>query len=424
MENLGSSAPIMASASIVISGWGLRNRFRRIVRLATKKKRNRQQHPNNYHTGHSMKGINRRHFLKWMGAITGSTLLTHPTVQAASNKEFPGYPGSMGVLHDISKCIGCRKCEAACNEINKMPRPDQPFDDLTVLSHTRRTDAKTYTIVNRFEPPGYSLPIFVKKQCNHCKEPACVSACFVKALKKNESGAVVYDESLCVGCRYCMIACPFEIPAYEYNNPFSPKIQKCTLCQPRIIHGLKPACVDACPKEALTFGVREDLINLARQQIFTHPGEYLNHIYGEHEMGGTNWIYISPVPFADIGMREDLGTLSAPNLTSGPLAMVPVVVSLWIVFLTGIHAMTKRKEAIATREKDEAVVSTRREMLAEMERQITQLKQKAQEEREAAIKKEVKKALDDAAKQPAHAPKPEVAATTIQESNDPEKGDE
>jgi formate dehydrogenase iron-sulfur subunit len=371
-----------------------------------------------------MKEINRRYFLKWMGTIAGSALLANPTVFAASNKEFPGYPGSMGVLHDISRCIGCRKCEAACNKVNALPQPDRPFDDLEILSHTRRTDAKTYTIVNRFKPSGASLPVFVKKQCNHCKEPACVSACFVKALKKNESGAVLYDESLCVGCRYCMIACPFEIPAYEYNNPFTPKIQKCTLCQPRIIQGLNPACVDACPKEALTFGVREDLIRLARERTFAHPGKYIDHIYGEHEMGGTNWIYLSPVPFADIGMRKDLGSLSAPNLTSGPLAMVPVVVSLWIVFLTGIHAMTKRKEGIAAKEKNEAVASTRDEMLAEMERQITQIRQKAQEDKETAIKKEVKKALDDAAKKQAQTPKHESAATTFHASNDREKGDE
>jgi formate dehydrogenase iron-sulfur subunit len=344
-----------------------------------------------------------------MGAAAGCTLLSKSPAYGASNREFPGYPGAMGVLHDISRCIGCRKCEAACNQINKLAQPDQPFDDLTILSHTRRTNANTYTIVNRFKPSGASLPVFVKNQCNHCKEPACVSACFVKALVKTESGAVFYDESLCVGCRYCMIACPFDIPAYEYNNPFTPKIQKCTLCQPRIIQGLKPACVEACPKEALTFGIRDNLIKIARQRIMGHPDKYIDHIYGEYEMGGTNWLYISNTKFSDVGMREDLGQKSAPELTSGPLAMVPVVVSLWVVFLTGIHAITQRKEKIATQEKHDAISYVQNQARKEMERQITQLKQKAQDEKEAAIQREVKKALVEAAKQAIKDPSPNVS---------------
>lgn len=363
-----------------------------------------------------MKKISRRQFLGWMGTAAGGNLLLSSTAHAASNKEFTGYPGSLGVLHDISRCIGCRKCEAACNKINQLPQPDKPFDDLTVLDQMRRTDARSYTIVNRFHPPGFSLPVFVKKQCNHCMEPACVSACFVKALKKLPSGAVAYDASLCVGCRYCMIACPFNIPAYEYNNPFTPKIQKCTLCQPRIAQGLRPACVEACPKEALTFGVRNDLIKTARMRMAEYPHRYVDHIYGEHEMGGTNWLYISNAEFSDIGMREDLGVISAPRLTSGPLSMVPVVVSLWVVFLTGIHALSKRKDEIASLEKQDAIAKTREDARLEMQRQISQLKQKATEEKDAAIKREVKKALEEAAKQAMDNPGPKPPSSSTVES--------
>ncbi len=333
-----------------------------------------------------------------MGAA-GCALLSPSPARCASTKEFPGYPGSFSVLHDITRCIGCRKCEAACNHVNHLPPPDRPFDDLAILSQTRRTDVKTYTVVNRFLPFGSSFPVFVKKQCNHCKEPACVSACFVKALVKKESGAVVYDESLCVGCRYCMIACPFDIPAYEYHNPFTPKIQKCTFCHPRIIQGLKPACVEACPKEALSFGLREEMMQTARMRILNHPGKYINHIYGEHEMGGTHWLYISHVRFSEIGMREDLGNTAAPHLTAGPLAMVPVVVSLWLVFLTGIHAMTQHKEHVAAREKQEAMIQAQCQANEEMKRQIAQVKQKAQEEKQAAIEQAVKKALAESEKQ-------------------------
>lgn len=357
-----------------------------------------------------------------MSASLGSNLLFHQSkVQAAANKHFTGYPGSLGVLHDISRCIGCRKCETACNKVNELPPPERSFDDMTVLDQFRRTDEKTYTVVNRFKPEGMLLPIFAKKQCNHCMEPACVSACFVKALKKTESGAVAYDASLCVGCRYCMIACPFEIPAYEYNNPFTPKIQKCTLCQSRITNGRFPGCVESCPKEALTFGAREDLIKVARRRIYNYPGRYVDHIYGEQEMGGCNWLYISNARFSDIGMREDLGVMSAPHLTAGPLAMVPVVVGLWMVFLTGIYAISKRKEEVATQEKRDAVNRIRDELQAEMKKQIATVTEKAQKEKESAVKREVKKALEEAsARKPEEtqdiSPSPDSSHSEMKES--------
>ncbi len=145
----------------------------------------------------------------------GTSALTGDKIYAASNKHFKGHPDSYGVLHDTTRCIGCRKCESACNKVNLLPDPDKPFEDLAILNSTRRTDDKTLTVVNRFTQESGKPEIFVKKQCNHCLEPACASACFVKALKKDKTGAVVYDASLCVGCRYCMIACPFNIPAYE-----------------------------------------------------------------------------------------------------------------------------------------------------------------------------------------------------------------
>ena len=343
-------------------------------------------------------GITRRQFFGWMSAAIGSQVAFQPNAKAAPGKQFTGYDGSMGVLHDIYRCIGCRKCEAACNQVNDLPRPERPFDDLAVLEQQRRTHADTYTIVNRFDLPGQDTPIYVKKQCNHCQEPACASACFVKALKKSETGAVVYDASLCVGCRYCMIACPFNIPAYEYDNPFTPEVTKCTLCQPRIEDGKLPGCVEICPKEALTFGIREELIEIARQRIRNYPNRYVNHIYGEHEMGGTSWLYLSPAPFADLGMREDLGVTPAPALTSGALAAVPVVVSLWVVFLTGIHAISKRKEEAATKDKQAAIDEILSAQQEKLNKTVAQLKEKAKSEQAAAVKQEVEKALAAAKK--------------------------
>ena len=289
--------------------------------------------------------ISRRKFLGWIGAA-GAGSVAGKSAHAAGNKHFEGYPESFGVLHDITRCVGCRSCEAACNQVNDLPAPDKPFADLSVLDKKRRTTAKSYTVVNQHAIPGNPKPAFAKLQCNHCLEPACASACFVRAFKKTKTGAVTYDPSVCVGCRYCIIACPFEIPTYEYDEAFSPRVMKCTMCYPRVMEGKLPGCVEACPMEALTFGKREDLIKIARERIRKYPDKYIDHIYGEKEMGGTSWLYISSVPFSKVGMREDLGVTSAPELTSGALAVVPMVAGLWPVLLMGIYAMSKRKEII------------------------------------------------------------------------------
>ena len=345
--------------------------------------------------------ISRRKFLGWMGAA-GLAGAVGTSAQAASNKTFPGYPDSMAVLHDITRCIGCRKCEGACNKVNELPAPEKPFDDLTVLDHYRRTTAKTYTVVNQFGSPK---PFFVKKQCNHCLEPACASACFVKAFTKTPEGAVIYNEKVCVGCRYCMIACPFEIPTYEYDDAFAPRVMKCTMCYPRIIKGQLPGCVEACPTEALVFGKRSELLRVARQRIDDLPERYVDHIYGEHEMGGSSWLYLSDKPFAEAGMREDLGDTPAPALTKGALGAVPMVVGLWPVLLTGIYAINKRKEKIAAQEQREAVATAVEQSRNEAEARLKAAMDKAAQEKEAAIASEVKKALEEAAKAAAEAEK-------------------
>ncbi len=363
--------------------------------------------------------ISRRKFLGSIGAAIGaSTSGALSKAYGASNKHFKGYPDSFGVLHDSTKCIGCRKCEQACNEVNALDKPEKPFDDLSVLDQKRRTDEASYTVVNKFKG---KTDIFVKKQCNHCQEPACASACFVKALKKDKSGAVVYDESLCVGCRYCMVACPFNIPAYTYNDAFTPKVTKCTMCLPRIEEGKLPGCVDICPKEALIFGKREDLIKIARKRIGKHPDQYEEHIYGEHEMGGTNWLYLSPVSFSEIDMREDLGVTPAPQFTSGALGTVPIVVGLWPVLLTGVYAISKRKEKIAKEEQNEAVAQTTEQLTGEMNTKLSALQTKMTKEKETAVKNEVKKALDTAAAEAAKKAEEEslAAKNTVDKDAEP-----
>ncbi|MBU0971344.1 MAG: 4Fe-4S dicluster domain-containing protein [Proteobacteria bacterium] len=336
--------------------------------------------------------MSRRKFLGCITAALGTTTGAGAIAHAASNKHFTGYPDSFGVLHDATKCIGCRKCELACNTVNSLEKPDKPFDDLTLLDGKRRTGEATFTVVNKFGSR------FAKTQCNHCQEPACASACFVKALKKDPSGAVVYEESLCVGCRYCMVACPFNIPAYTYNDPLTPKVTKCTLCLPRIKEGKLPGCVEICPKEALIFGKRSDLINMAWKRISKNPDQYVPHLYGEHEMGGTSWLYLSQVPFEQIGMREDLGNIPAPQFTAGALGSVPIIVGLWPVLLTGVYAISKRKDKIAREEQDAAVQKAQELAAEEMKTQLSKLKEKMTKEKQTAITAEVKKAVAEAVK--------------------------
>jgi Fe-S-cluster-containing dehydrogenase component len=363
--------------------------------------------------------LSRRKFLGWIGAA-GMTAAAGRKASAATTHHFEGYPDSMAVLHDITLCIGCRRCEGACNVVNELPAPEKPFTDLSVLEKQRRTTAKTYTVVNQ-KPGRQGAPVYVKDQCNHCLEPACASACFVNAFTKTKEGAVVYDASVCVGCRYCMIACPFEIPTYEYDSAFTPRIMKCTMCHPRVIEGKLPGCVESCPTESLVFGKRDDLLKIARQRITRRPDKYVDHIYGEREMGGTSWLYLSSEPFERVGMRMDLGVTPAPELTAGALGAVPMVVGLWPVLLTGIYAMSKRKEKIAAEEKAQAVAAAVTEADERAGAKLDTAIEKAKQEKATAVEKAVKDALEADAKSRA-----KVEAETKAAAQEPEAttGDE
>jgi Fe-S-cluster-containing dehydrogenase component len=341
--------------------------------------------------------ITRRKFLGWLGAA--GVAATTARQSKAAHADFEGYPDSYAVLHDTTLCIGCRSCEAGCNEVNNLPKPDRPFDDLSVLDEKRRTSASAYTIVNRYgQQPGEDRPAFRKDQCNHCLEPACASSCFVGAFTKTPEGAVTWDESVCVGCRYCLIACPFNIPAYEYNEPLTPRVMKCHMCHFRIEKGMLPGCVEACPMEALTFGKRSDLMLIARERIRKHPERYVDHIYGEQEMGGTSWLYITGRRPSEVGLREDLGTTPAPELTSGALLMVPIVIGMWPALLGGIYKISQRKDRIAREELVAAVKAQKEQGDQARDEAIKATKATAQKQQEKAVEKAVKKALEDAAK--------------------------
>ncbi len=297
-----------------------------------------------------MKGrLSRRDFLKTTALMGGSLLAGGVTEALGYKEEFPVWTKSYGVLVDLTKCVGCRSCERACNEVNKLPPPDRPFDDASVFERERRPTAKAYTVVNRYETEGG--PVYRKIQCNHCNEPACFSACPIHAYTKTPEGAVLYDPDKCFGCRYCMIACPFYVPAYDYWSALEPKIVKCIFCYPRISRGQLPACVEACPVGTLTFGRRPDLIKLARKRIIENPGKYIDHIYGEHEVGGTSWIYISGVPFEELGFPTNLPKRPLIEQVKGFLGAVPVVFTVWPALFGMCYAAVKHRSE--TKEKED-----------------------------------------------------------------------
>jgi Fe-S-cluster-containing dehydrogenase component len=178
----------------------------------------------------------------------------------------------------------------------------------------------------------------------HCNEPACAAACLTQAMHKNVLGPVTWNGDKCMGCRYCMVSCPFDMPKFESHSA-NPKIQKCDMCFEKRKTGELPTCVANCPNEALMFGKRRDLIPEARRRIYENPELYVDHIYGEHEAGGTGWLYLSAVPFEELGMKTNLQQSSYPELTKGFLYSVPTIFVMLPTLLLGIHQATKSNNA-------------------------------------------------------------------------------
>ncbi len=258
----------------------------------------------------------RRTFFKQVAGISSLAVFGKDRVAEASRLQVSS--DQYGVLVDTTLCVGCRSCEKGCNEINEdLPRrPEGWFKDKSVFEERRRMDFGAYTVVNRFNnfaDPG--SPVYTKFQCMHCLYPACVSACIVRAFTREPNGAVIYDAWKCIGCRYCMAACPFQVPGYEFDNVLAPQVRKCTFCfDTRLTKGKVPACVQSCPMEVMTFGKRPDLIRQARGKIEKYPDRYIPHIYGEKEVGGTAWLYLSSIPFREMDFPK-LGYHPAPGYT-------------------------------------------------------------------------------------------------------------
>jgi formate dehydrogenase iron-sulfur subunit len=282
--------------------------------------------------------MDRRAFLKTISVGLAGIAGTAFSATRLRAEEARGHKEFLGVLVDTTRCIGCRSCEEACAEANNLPVPD--ISDESVLEKRRDTSVTQFTVINRYTTEKGN--VFVKRQCMHCCQPGCVAACLVNAMKKREEGPVTWDTN-CMGCRYCMVSCPFDIPKFEYDS-WNPKIQKCNLCWDRVKVGKQPACVEACPQEALLFGQRKELLVVANRRIYQKHKKYIHHVYGENEVGGTDWLYISAVPFEQIGLRTDLGTTAYPEFTTGFLYAVPIVLLLWPAFLMGVSYITKRED--------------------------------------------------------------------------------
>jgi formate dehydrogenase iron-sulfur subunit len=236
------------------------------------------------------------------------------------------------ILTDTTKCTGCERCVEACKKVNGLP-PDRPHrwqlrvDD---LSATRFT-----TILHR---GGQS----VRQQCRHCVEPACVSACLVGAMQKTPEGPVVYDPDRCMGCRYCMMACPFEVPRYEWSARV-PVVRKCTMCAPRLAEGKLPACVEACPQHATIFGDRGELLAEAHRRLRAEPGRYVDHVYGEEDVGGTSVLMISSIPLDFLAMGARVTDQPLPEVTWNVLSKVPSLALGMGGLMAGIFWITERR---------------------------------------------------------------------------------
>lgn len=286
--------------------------------------------------------MKRRSFLKLMGVAAGTAAGSAFGGRSARGDDAVATAGRpdedpYGVLVDLTACIGCRTCETACAEANGLPEPDWS-DDFSYETERSATENQ-WSVVNRHETRRGE--VFVKRQCMHCAQPACTAACLTKALIKTPEGPVIWRADKCMGCRFCMISCPFDVPKFEYHSPV-PRIQKCHMCWERLTEGgldegTLPACVENCPAGALTFGKRSELLRIARQRIVENPDTYVDHIYGEHEAGGTGWLYLSPVPFEELGFRTDLERTPYPELTRDFLTSVPLVLILWPALLFGLR---------------------------------------------------------------------------------------
>jgi len=208
----------------------------------------------------------------------------------------------LGLLYDTTRCIGCKSCVTACSEANGLA-PDSGRSD-GLYQAPESLNAHTKNIIKLYRSADGHEWSYMKQQCMHCEDPACVLACPLSALTKGDFGIVSWNGTTCLGCRCCQIACPYNVPKFEWST-VNPKVVKCELCRQRLALGQDPACTTVCPRKAVIFGKREDLLADAHSRIAADPGKYFqNRVYGEYDGGGTQSLYLSHVAFSKLGLPE------------------------------------------------------------------------------------------------------------------------
>ena len=278
--------------------------------------------------------INRRDFMKAAaGGGAAAVALTVASLQPALARGNATMPAeALGLLYDSTLCIGCKACVAGCKEANGMPL-EESTGEKNLWDTPLDLSGKTLNVIKVYmngtmdkkdnEANGFA---FIKKSCLHCVDPSCVSACPVSAMQKDKkTGIVSHDPDACIGCRYCVAACPFGVPRFQYDTA-TPRIQKCQLCQHRYKDGKFSACAEVCPTGATLFGPVAMLKEEAKRRLALKPGQAANYprgdiakpwpshekeapayqqrIYGEKEVGGTQMLLLSAVSFAKLGYPD------------------------------------------------------------------------------------------------------------------------
>jgi formate dehydrogenase iron-sulfur subunit len=294
----------------------------------------------------SAQNISRRSFLQKVGAggaaLTAAWLLDGQAspAYASGGESGPGW----GILIDLTRCDGCNSCALGCKENWNLPRADVVPEAL---------DSDVYTFVETRQvitANGQELTRYVKRQCMHCLNAACVSACPAAAMYKSAEGAVRYRSERCLGCRYCQVACPFGVPRFDWDNGVNPVISKCQMCYNLLQQGQEPACVQACPTGALRFGRRQGLLVQARAQIVSNPGRYVDHVFGELEVGGTAMLYLADVPFEQLGFPANLSHTAPPEETEKIMSKLPFVLGGMLALTAGTATYTHHRESLESAE--------------------------------------------------------------------------
>jgi formate dehydrogenase iron-sulfur subunit len=293
--------------------------------------------------------LSRRDFLKIAAATTAGFLVggAHPVYASHGATE-----DTWGMLIDLTRCTGCDSCALACKESNNLPQAD-------VVPKALESDAFTFVDARQVVTANGEAELrYVKRQCMHCLNAACVSACPAAAMHTEGDGPVVYRSNRCLGCRYCQVACPFEVPRFEWDNGLNPVISKCWLCYDRLQDSQMPACAEACPTGALRFGRRAELLAQAHAQIDSNPGRYIDHVFGEYEVGGTSMLYVSDVPFEQLGFPASLPQTAPPEETEKIMSKLPFVIGGVAAVMTGTAVVTHRGPAKSV-EMDETAKASR-----------------------------------------------------------------